>query len=432
MRNFYYLPIVNKEATGQHIKQLAEENEITLQQLKHELYNYDNLKDPESRELSDTTIYDWFAGKYLPELSKLLRLSSLFRVIVEDIIVYRCEFIEVGDKKSKSTESGTKIHSLCKNLYFPEENLTIEELQKKYASSFEDLIYKNKKYAHTIYEDEFDEEFASSFSDAEDRLFLCPDFNPENLKDNVIKAMNELSYNNKIFETLFNTYRQRINGWKSKYINPKSNLPDNQKKLAPIPVTENLLSLLRMANVKVTEACFIQFNAQKDKKFDFDQFESNYERIRNKTSFEELYNKAIEERREILQLYWEHCKEEYNEYVKDYEKQTIEELVYSLDDSLPETILEQKLNHEVFIELVKKYETKMERYDYSSGVGTYSIENYILERVKTEKVLNDDDYKKLEEYLIYMFHFKEIDDYNDYLNSLPKEERERIIFGDEV
>ena len=41
-------------------------------------------------------------------------------------------------------------------------------------------------------EDEFDEEFASSFSDAEDRLFLCPDFNPENLKDNVIKAMNEL------------------------------------------------------------------------------------------------------------------------------------------------------------------------------------------------------------------------------------------------
>lgn len=176
MRNFYYFPVVDKIATGQHIKQLVKEKGISIKLLKSELYDYDNCSDV--NELSDQIIYYWYAGKKFPELIKLLRLSKLLCTRIEDIIIYRYEFVEVADKKSKSTETGTKIHSFRKELYFKEENLTIEELQEKYASEFYDL----------------------------------------------------LSYSNKIFQTLFNTYRQRINGWKSKYTNPKSNLPDNQKK----------------------------------------------------------------------------------------------------------------------------------------------------------------------------------------------------------
>ncbi|MBQ0052276.1 MAG: hypothetical protein KBT11_09490 [Treponema sp.] len=388
--------------------------------MKTELYNYDN-KDLYEKELSDTAIRKWYNGANFPELPKLLRLSRLLGIVVEDIIVYRIEFIEVENKKtkskSKSTEIGTKVHSFCKEIYFEEENLTMEELQKKYAEDFEDLLFKNNEYVHRIYEGEFNESFAFN-----DELFLLADFNPKDLKDNVIKAIELLSYSNRIFQRLFNTYRQKINAWKSKYTNPKSDLPDNQKKLAAIPETEYLLSLLKMTNMKVAEACNIQYFAQRDKKFDLDQFEAHYERIANKKSFEEQYRRAVEERRNIIQLYLEFSEAEYNEEAEDYDQQSLEKLVYSLDESLPETLLKKKLNHDVLMELRKNYETKIAKYDLSFEPGTFSLASYLLERAKKEKIFDEEDFEKFKEYVLYMVYFKEMDDYEDYMNSIPKED----------
>lgn len=407
MRNFYYFPVVDKKATGQHIKSLVEKYDISLKQLKTQLYDYDNYNNPETKELSDQTIYAWYSGKNLPELRKLLRLSRLLHTTIEDIIIYRCEFVQIEDKKSKSTKSGTKIHSLSKELFFEEENLTIEELQKKYDSDFKDLIFENKRYTFTIYEDDFHESLTLN-----DDLFLLPDYNLENLKENVIKAIKQLSYSNKIFETLFNTYRQKINGWKSKYTNPKNSSSDSQKKLAAIPETENLLSLLRMANMKVIDACFIQYIAQKNKKFNLDQFEDHYERILNRNLFEKQYKKSIEDRDKYEYAYYEFCKAEYYSDVKEYDKRSLEDIVYSLDTLLPDDILEKKLNHDVLIYLYKKYETKIENYSYEPG--TFTLNSYILERAKKEKVFNDEDFKKFSNYIYYMIHFKSSDDYKDY------------------
>lgn len=409
MRDFYYLPVVDIEATGKHIKQLVEENEITLEQMKLFLYNHDNYNDPETNVLSDQTIYDWYAGKYLPELSKILRLSRLFRISVEELIIYKSEFVEVHNKKSK--EHGTRIHSVKLTLYTKEENLTIEELQKKNPLVFEDMISKNIEYTHTYYENEFPDYFALN---PDDSLFLIPDYSAENLKDGVIRAIKEIGYSNSVFETLYNTYRQKINGWKSKYTNPKSNLPDSQKTLAAIPKTENLLSLLRMANIKVADACAIEFIAQKNKKFDFFQYESNYEKIRYKKHFEKEYNKYVEIIRESKEAWLESVEEEYHERCKEYEKQSIENLVYRLDETLPEYILKKPLNHDVLVYLRKKYEAKMAKTDLSYGLDSYSFAKYIYERAKKENIFDLQDLEKFREYIIYMTCFKDFDDYIEY------------------
>ena len=61
--------------TGAKIKALCKERNITVKDIQRELYIS-----------AHQSVYDWFAGKTLPSLDNMYRLSKLLHVHMEDMI----------------------------------------------------------------------------------------------------------------------------------------------------------------------------------------------------------------------------------------------------------------------------------------------------------------------------------------------------------
>ena len=62
--------------TGEKIKALCKEKNITVKDVQRELFIS-----------AHQSIYDWFAGKSLPSVDNMYRLSKLLQVHMEDLIV---------------------------------------------------------------------------------------------------------------------------------------------------------------------------------------------------------------------------------------------------------------------------------------------------------------------------------------------------------
>lgn len=67
---------IDMERTGERIKELCNEKGLTVKELQKEL-----------RIGSFQSIYAWFAGKCLPNLDNMYRLSRILGVSMDDIIV---------------------------------------------------------------------------------------------------------------------------------------------------------------------------------------------------------------------------------------------------------------------------------------------------------------------------------------------------------
>lgn len=67
---------IDVKRTGERIKRLCDERGITVKNIQEEL----NIGAFQS-------IYNWFAGKTLPSLDNMYRLSKLLNVTMEDMIV---------------------------------------------------------------------------------------------------------------------------------------------------------------------------------------------------------------------------------------------------------------------------------------------------------------------------------------------------------
>lgn len=67
---------INMKATGERLKKLCEENCVTIKRIQDEL-----------QIGAYQSIYNWFAGKTLPSLDNMYRLSRLLGVPMEDMII---------------------------------------------------------------------------------------------------------------------------------------------------------------------------------------------------------------------------------------------------------------------------------------------------------------------------------------------------------
>ena len=75
-------PVVDIEKTGKHLKDLCERNNLSVSALQKELH----LKCPQS-------MYRWFNGAALPTVDHLYKLSCLFHVPIEGLLVFKNETI---------------------------------------------------------------------------------------------------------------------------------------------------------------------------------------------------------------------------------------------------------------------------------------------------------------------------------------------------
>lgn len=68
---------IDYEATGKRIKKYVQESGLTVTEVQIYLGLHSNI-----------SIYRWYTGLYLPSVENLLRLSVLFNVHMEDLLVY--------------------------------------------------------------------------------------------------------------------------------------------------------------------------------------------------------------------------------------------------------------------------------------------------------------------------------------------------------
>ena len=70
------IPTINLEATGENMRKLMDERNITVKDIAREL-NLGSLY----------AIYKWLQGRGLPSVDNLVGLSHVFQVSMEDILV---------------------------------------------------------------------------------------------------------------------------------------------------------------------------------------------------------------------------------------------------------------------------------------------------------------------------------------------------------
>lgn len=75
--NQYTLISIDMEATGKRIKQLRKEKGLTIDYLA------------ECFDSSYQSIYKWQSGQTLPTLDNAIRLSAIFKVPLEEIVILR-------------------------------------------------------------------------------------------------------------------------------------------------------------------------------------------------------------------------------------------------------------------------------------------------------------------------------------------------------
>ena len=67
---------INMKATGKRLKKLCEAKCVTVKRIQEELHIG-----------AYQSVYNWFAGKTLPSLDNMYRLSKLLDVSMEDMII---------------------------------------------------------------------------------------------------------------------------------------------------------------------------------------------------------------------------------------------------------------------------------------------------------------------------------------------------------
>jgi len=70
------IPTINLEATGENMRRLMDERNITVKDIAREL-NLGSLY----------AIYKWLQGRGLPSVDNLVGLSHVFQVKIDDILV---------------------------------------------------------------------------------------------------------------------------------------------------------------------------------------------------------------------------------------------------------------------------------------------------------------------------------------------------------
>ena len=76
----YVCPVIDVQKTGERIKELREENGMTVKYLQ-ELLGF----------TSPQAIYKWQWGQALPDISNLMFLASIWNVSIENILVLENE-----------------------------------------------------------------------------------------------------------------------------------------------------------------------------------------------------------------------------------------------------------------------------------------------------------------------------------------------------
>ena len=70
-------PIINKEATGKHIKRLMQENNVGIEEVL------------EVTGVGDMTVNSWFRGETVPSLINLLKIARMCDCEIIDILVVK-------------------------------------------------------------------------------------------------------------------------------------------------------------------------------------------------------------------------------------------------------------------------------------------------------------------------------------------------------
>ena len=71
-------PVVDMKGTGDNIKQMLRENELSIPECQHIL----GLNSPNS-------IYKWFRGDSVPSIDNLIMLARMFNTKIDDILVVK-------------------------------------------------------------------------------------------------------------------------------------------------------------------------------------------------------------------------------------------------------------------------------------------------------------------------------------------------------
>ncbi len=99
---------IDMEKTGMRLKLYAEERGYSVKQIQR----YLSLSCPQP-------IYRWYKGIILPSVDNLLKLSELFQVHMEDMLVKKCDNkcnVEIIDYSLVHTEFAKRIISYSSNL----------------------------------------------------------------------------------------------------------------------------------------------------------------------------------------------------------------------------------------------------------------------------------------------------------------------------
>lgn len=87
MAPFFY-PSIDVEASGRNINRIRKDRKIKVTTIQEFL----GLSAPQA-------IYKWLSGKGLPSTDHLLALSILFRVPMEDLLVYRTIEVDISPRE---------------------------------------------------------------------------------------------------------------------------------------------------------------------------------------------------------------------------------------------------------------------------------------------------------------------------------------------
>ena len=72
------LPVIDLEETAKNITKLRKDNNLSIKDLQ-EIFNF----------TSPVPIYNWQAGRALPNIDNLVILASVFKVKIDDILVIK-------------------------------------------------------------------------------------------------------------------------------------------------------------------------------------------------------------------------------------------------------------------------------------------------------------------------------------------------------
>ena len=73
----FFLPVIDLEASGKRLEQLRKKNKLSVKDIQELL------------GLSAQAVSKWKTGKSIPSTDNLLALSVIFKVHMEDLLVYK-------------------------------------------------------------------------------------------------------------------------------------------------------------------------------------------------------------------------------------------------------------------------------------------------------------------------------------------------------